>query len=129
MISFFVISINTTTRPNSLCVSESNDEGRVKQAKTLPPAPKIKGPNIDIPSTTKKQFGKPEPHTQMTSPEPTLSVRSPGPRHTLASFELECLKQALSPYSLKNIPEPSRCVQVMNHNDKMKIKEIQDQLP
>ncbi|XP_073728202.1 uncharacterized protein [Misgurnus anguillicaudatus] len=94
--------------PSSRFESGSDDEGTVKQAKTLPPAPKIKGPNFDIQSSIKRPLRKPESHTKMTSPEPRMSVRSPEPSWSLASPEVEESETSIECIHSKS-PEPS-CV-------------------
>lgn len=59
----------------------------VKQTRTLPPAPKIKGPNFNIQSAIKRRVQNPEPHKQMTSPEPRRSLTSPESRRLETSPE------------------------------------------
>ncbi|XP_016332374.1 uncharacterized protein LOC107680838 [Sinocyclocheilus anshuiensis] len=94
--------------PNIRFESDSDDEDMVKQTRTLPPAPKIKGPNFDIQSAIKRRVQKPEPHKQMTNPEPRRSVTSPEPRWSVTSPEPRRSVTSPEPRRSEISPEPSR---------------------
>ncbi|XP_073707197.1 uncharacterized protein [Garra rufa] len=75
--------------PNTHFECESDNEDTVKQLRTLPPTPKIKRPNSDVPSALKRPGRRPEPQKHLTGLEPKWSETSLEPRLSLTCSELQ----------------------------------------
>jgi len=61
-----------------------------KQTGSLPPAPKITGPNFAIESAIKRRVqNKLQPPTQMTSPKPLRAEKSPEPSPSMGTSEAQ----------------------------------------
>ncbi|KAA0721348.1 hypothetical protein E1301_Tti019752 [Triplophysa tibetana] len=85
--------------PNTRFESDSDEEVTVKQ-RTLPPAPKIKGPDVDLRSIIKKRMTSPQLRRSLTNPDPRQSV----------SPDLEWSEKSLDSRQSEINPEPSWCV-------------------
>ncbi|KAA0721301.1 hypothetical protein E1301_Tti022179 [Triplophysa tibetana] len=95
--------------PNTRFESDSDEEVTVKQ-RTLPPAPKIKGLDVDLRSIIKKRMTSPQLRRSLTNPDPRQSVTSPEPRCSLVSPDLEWSETSLESRQSEINPEPSWCV-------------------